>query len=728
MKLICVCTIACASWLSLSSAQLPDPLGGLGFGLASARSEIQPNSSKLTAALQASRSSYKQGESLYLAYTLDVEKPWHAYYRNPATVGLPLEFSIEAPSGFELKGPYWSIPHRMEGATGVSYGYSQALAIWQLTPKGDAPAEASFKVSSVAQLCNDEGCLPPETSSASLSLKLGDGSANAEWKSQESEVETLGESDVELQASKQGPHSIVLQFSAAAGDVKSAYFFSEDNFVAPQLAQELIADKDGVYQLVLPINDGSNPLYPAPKTPSANLRGLLVFDDSHVSVDIPLLAEPATVAVAGIPSGFWTVVASLFLGGFILNLMPCVFPVIGLKIMSFVEMAGGDRRKVLMHAGAFVLGVVVSFWILTLGIIIASKIDMLLQLPWSQWASAIWNDGGSSTRSWAVWMQNPWVVYILSLILLILGLSMYGIFEIGVSATGAGQNLQNKKGLSGSFFSGLLATVVATPCSGPFLGAALPVAMAMPSLWLMLAMTCMALGLALPYILIAAFPSLLRFLPRPGAWMESLKQGLSFLIFLAVAWLVGVYITFIPEQNNVQMLWMLIGMVLISSAFWVYGRWCPIFRSKLSRISGLIVMMALLVVGVVYSNPSTVLNVKQDWVTWTPTAMEEALDDGYPVYVDYTASWCATCLLNKEVAYSDDVYALMEDAGVILMRADKTAPNAAIDAELTLLGRSSVPVNVLYIPDEKPAITKELLTASYLKEFLLQHLKTYLVN
>lgn len=207
---------------------------------------------------------------------------------------------------------------------------------------------------------------------------------------------------------------------------------------------------------------------------------------------------------------------SLFLGGLILNLMPCVFPVIGLKVMSFVELGGGDRRKVIMHSLAFVLGILVSFWIISVLIAIVSNLSALAEQPWTQWLSTLWYDGGSTSRSWAEWMQNPWIVYVILLLLLVLGLSMFGLFEIGVGATGAGQKLQSKGGLTGSFFQGLFVTVVATPCSAPFLGTSLPAAMSMPAVWMVVALTFMALGLAFPYIVLGCFPRWCACCPSPA--------------------------------------------------------------------------------------------------------------------------------------------------------------------------------------------------------------------
>ncbi len=701
-------------------------MGQFDFGMGNTSEKL------VSPAVQASVSSYAEGSPFYIAFSADIPPPWHAYYRNPATVGMPMEATLTAPEGFTVEGPFWKVPTREENAAGVSYGYAKPLLVWRLTPAAGAPEGAEFSVSSSVQVCSEEGCMPPESATTHLSLAMGDAAAAPTWSSTLlQEVEVLGDTPTQLSAT-QTAAAVQLHFTSDT-PVESACFFSDDNSISPTAEQKLEA-VEGSYRLTLPRNDNADPMYPVANEelvgkPLPALNGLLSFGGKHCRVELPLSPPPAPPA-AEADSTLLALFGSLFLGGLILNLMPCVFPVIGLKIMSFVELGGGSRRKVFAHSLAFVLGVLLSFWVLSVLLIVASNLDALAQVPWQQWVDVLLADAGAGSRSWAEWMQNGWVVYLILLLLLVMGLSMYGVFEIGVGATGMGQQLQHKKGYAGSFFSGLFVTVVATPCSGPFLGAALPAAMALPGLLMVAALTFMALGLAFPYMVLGAFPSLVRLLPRPGAWMESLKQGLSFLLFAAAAWFLNIYLVFVPEGREMGIFIALVG---VCAAFWVYGRWCPIYRSRGSRISGLLVALALLAVSVWYSMPqaepppaeqaaATSYAPAPTWNAWSPELMEQALEDGHPVYVDFTAKWCATCQANKKVAYTQEVLALMAENDVVLMRADKTRPNAAIDEEMRELGRSSVPVNVLYQPDEEPTVTRELLTAPYLIEWLGEQL------
>ena len=798
--------------------------GGFGFGPAAQQQEFYTISAK------ASVTGYKAGEPFYVALNGKVADTYHAYWRNPGSVGEPITATLTAPGGFKVEGPYWEVPHRVEGSFSVAYSYEAPVAVWKVTPEANAPQQAEFTIESAAQTCNDMGCNPAETKTTTVTLSAGDGAANPAWAAEETKVETLGDTPATVTAT-QTAQEVTLSISGVE-NIGNAYFFSEDNCINPTVAQELKKTDTG-YTLTLPRNDNTDPMHPAKDKwlvgrELTSLKGILSFDGKHCTVnvnfeiaataaaapqgavkdnaDYPYYIFAALIFMLGITSaltfsklggekkpyilipfyagsayllseymgmtmaaapmglfialtcfiggfwaishwcgrgnsvksniigglcglllisslvytawpraeekvwkewspelmaqtmeqgkpvyvdftatwcatcqmnkkvaytedvlkkfadngvvlmkadktnpnpaidaemrrlgrtqvpvnvlyvpteatkntpesvryaittelfgpdylsefidktindvamdtpkedmGFWKVIAFLFIGGFILNFMPCVFPVIGLKVMSFVEMGGGSRAKVFFHSMAFVLGILLSF--LTLAIL------LLLFFP-------------AGERSWAVWMQNPWVVYGIVLLLLILGLSMFGLFEIGVGATGAGQSLQNKEGALGSFFQGIFITIVATPCSAPFLGSAMPLALALPDAQMVLAFCFMGLGLAFPYILLGTFPKLIAFLPRPGAWMETLKKALSFLLFGAAAWILSVYLS----MYSGTVLVLILGMILICYACWIYGKWCPMYMSTKTRIIGLIVALITLAGGALMTIPTT---------------------------------------------------------------------------------------------------------------------------
>lgn len=672
---------------------------------------------------EASAESYKAGTSFFIEAKVDIESPWHAYYENPGTVGMPMTVTLKTPEGFDVVSERCSPPVREESEIGVAYVFKKPVIVWQVKAGDQVPDEATFQISFSWQLCRDGQCLMPEEKNVSLTLKRGNGEVSEKGADIEAAVAELPLS--EKVTAKEDGNKITLSFRLPqdAPVPKDVYFFSSNNVIFPMAEQVVTNCGQGSYELTMEKNTGKDAMYPVEdeliKTPLKKLSGLLVADGRSVSIDATVeatssLSQQAEENETAESPAILYIFVMLFLGGMILNLMPCVFPVIGLKIMGFVRLGGGERRKVWEHSAAFAAGILISFWVLTGLLVYLSALTP------------------GVTHSWAEWMQNVWVVYILMLVMLVMAMSMCGVFEMGVSATGAGSNLQSKSGLVGSFFSGLLATVVATPCSAPFLGSVMVFAMQLPPVMLFAAMTCMALGLASPYLVLGIFPSLVRFLPKPGAWMESLKQGLGFLLFAAVAWLLSVYLSFIPEEHSFDISWILMSLVLFSAACWVYGRWCPIYRSRRTRFIGLCVAVAIAVLGVWGSQPASFVeddsaltaepSNELTWEPWSEEAVQEALNEGRPVYVDFTAKWCMTCLSNKKIAYTDDVKILLKEKDVLLLRADKTRPDPAIDAAMRKLNRSSIPVNVLYMPDKEPMITAELLTPSYLYGFLKERL------
>ncbi len=668
---------------------------------------------------EANVQAYEAGREFLVAVKGELPTGWHSYYRNPGSAGLGMQVQLTAPPDFAVQGPYWQAPQRIVSSAGVAYGYEAPVIVWQITPPADAPEQAELNFSVTVQMCNDLQCSPPTTEHARLLLQRGQSTPNPAWGDAEKSVEVLGDASVQRVNAAHGPGGYELSL-ADPGFAGDPTFISEDNTVHPALPQNT-RHEGGALRLQLPVNKGDDAMYPAPPIRPRVLRGQLVWPGGeHVTI-----AAPVQSNTRGLPADFLGIALGLFLGGILLNLMPCVFPVLGLKVMSFVRLSGGSHARVVAHSLAFVVGIVVSFVLLGAALVVVSNLSVLAHTPWQDWASELLSDAGGDDRNWATWMQNTWVVYGLTVLLLVLGLGMYGVFEIGVSATSAGQKVQQRTGVTGAFLQGLLVTLVATPCSAPFLGAAMPAAMALPGLWLVAALVAMGLGLGMPYIVLSLFPGLVGLLPRPGQWMESLKQGLSFLMIGASAWLLDVYLTMHGRESGLTVL---LGMVVICAACWVYGRWCTIARSTSTRIAGLLVALALSVGGVWCSMPHDASEDAADdataitWETWSPEAMKAALEEGDPVYVDFTAKWCATCLANKGLAYTEDVRRLLRERGVVLMRADKTRDAPAIDAEMRRLGRSAVPTNALYVPGREPAVTRELLSPGYLLEFLQQHL------
>ncbi len=407
-------------------------------------------------------------------------------------------------------------------------------------------------------------------------------------------------------------------------------------------------------------------------------------------------SKVAAVNAPKSPLPFAQLLLYAFIGGLILNLMPCVFPVLGIKVTSVVQQAGEDRRKVVLHGLMYTVGILLSFWVLG-GLAIALN------------------------KGWGSQLQSASFNFFLAAFFLIFALNMAGLFEIGTSAIGVGTGLQSKSGLGGSFFSGLLATVVATPCSAPFLGTALGATLALPPSHSMLIFTLIGLGLASPFLLLSIFPGLVSALPRPGAWMESFKQGMSFLLFGTVGFMLYVLTN---QIEGLPLLFVILSLVLIALGCWIYGRWALPHKSartqNIARLLTLLAIAAGLWFGIPPASAARSHSIETanpndpdalHWETWSPEKVAALRAAKQPVYIDFTASWCWTCQVNKRVYADTGLRALFKQHKVATLKADWSDESEIIRLALEALGKRAVPVNVLYIPGvEEPFILDELLT------------------
>lgn len=398
-----------------------------------------------------------------------------------------------------------------------------------------------------------------------------------------------------------------------------------------------------------------------------------------------------------------------FVGGLILNIMPCVFPVLGIKIMSVVNQSGEDRRQVVLHGLAYTIGVLVSFWALA---------SVLLALR-----------AAGVQVAWGFQLQSPIFVFLITVFLFAFGLNMAGLFEVGSSVVGVGSDLTRKSGLGGSFFSGLLATVVATPCAAPMLAPALAYALSLNAIPSLLFFTVIGLGLASPYLVLSLFPKLVGLLPRPGPWMESFKQAMSFLMFATAAFFLWTLSAMVDEYGLLRTLF---ALVIVSLACWIYGRWSVPFKPQATRIKA-IVLSLLLLIGALnlawpISNNRDELDLQGseqhdglDWQKWSPEKVQTLRDEKKPVYIDFTARWCFTCQTNKLTYLSKPLQEEFKRRGIVTLKADWTNNDPRITQALADLDKAAVPVNILYVPDRKePVMLPEILTVEVVKTALAE--------
>ncbi|MES2995200.1 MAG: thioredoxin family protein [Verrucomicrobiota bacterium] len=637
------------------------------------------------------------GATFTVALKLSHPENWHSYYRNSGGVELSPAIEWTLPPGFKAGPIQWPAPQVKDGFLGKSFIYpGSPVFLTEITAPRDLEAgPLVIKARATWQIC-DKACINEK---AAFEVPLLAATAT-EPNPEHAALFTAARAALPLQpdgltiAAKPEGTDIIFTIgpaSSVAGEPTD--FVPDQPFVQAASAGGSIQRMGDAWVVRLKTR-GKNDLDEAiPRGDS--FSGILLGNNPVVIPETmigPAARQPMPAA------GFARILGGMFLGGLLLNLMPCVFPVIGLKIMGFVQQAGTDRRKIVVHGVAFTAGVLVSFAVLA-GILFAVR------------ASAF--GGRGDTLNWGYQLQIPWVVLSLMLLMFVLALNMAGVFEIGAKATSVGGSLQTKHGTGGSFFSGMLATIVATPCSAPFLGAAIGAAIALPVVPFFTAFAAMAFGLATPYLVLSLFPKLVGFLPRPGAWMESFKQAMSFLLFATAGYLLWVYAGQIGLEN---LLGPVFGLTAVAVAAWIYGRWSLPHRKFSVRVAAVVTAVAFVAAGVWLCKPPEKSALV--WEPWSEQRAMEILAAGKPVYIDFTAQWCATCQVNKKRAYTPEVIALMKEKGVVALRADKTNPNPEIDGAIEKLGRTAIPVNVLQQPGKAPVILPELLSPEDVKEAL----------
>jgi thiol:disulfide interchange protein DsbD len=423
------------------------------------------------------------------------------------------------------------------------------------------------------------------------------------------------------------------------------------------------------------------------------------------------------------PAGALTLAVALVfsvIGGLILNLMPCVFPVIGLKVLGFARHAQSHRDESRRGALVFGAGVLVSFWVLG--------------------ASLLALRAAGEAAGWGFQLQSPSFVALMALLFVAIGMNFAGVFEVGVRLTQLGgleAGAQRDAGAAGTFGSGVLAVLVATPCTAPFMSSALGYTLGRPAAEVMLVFTGLALGMALPYLLLGFFPQALRWLPRPGRWMESFKQFLAFPMFATAAWLAWV----LGLQAGLNaVLALAIGAVLVALAAWLYGRFVQVQGATHRALAALLGVLAL-AGGIWLALPAgsdggqgganstgattgggggEARGADADWEPWSAEAVVKAVAAGRTVFVDFTAAWCVSCQANKALVLArDPVAAEMRARNVLHLRADWTNRDAAITAELAAHGRNGVPLYLVYRPGEAtPRVLPEILTSAIVLEAL----------
>ncbi len=634
---------------------------------------------------------------------------WHTYWEYPGDAGLPTSIAWTLPDGFVAGPIQWPLPYRVVEPGDIEvYAYKDKVLLLTaiIAPAELKDATVTLRAK-VDWLVCAEICIP---GSADLELSLPVGAqstaANSELFEQfRAILPAATPPPYELTWNRSGT-SLELNVSELKG-VKAV-----DLFPLPPKDEQVEHPKNG------PVRDGRATI--SLESPG-DFRGVLVVESDEgrkgwlVSSSEKSAAAGATSPQIATPGanqpGLWQALFFGFLGGLILNLMPCVLPVISLKIFGFIRQAGDHPERILRHGLAFIAGIFV--WFLGLGVVIVA-----LKLAGSE-------------VTWAFQFQNPWFNFIISCIVVVFALNLFGVFEIVLPgrATTALADASGQEGYAGSFFQGIFATLLATPCTAPFLGTALGFAFSQSWSVILAMFGSVALGMSAPYFFLSARPGWMKLLPKPGAWMERVKQFMGFPLLATLLWLLYI----LGNQRGLDaVIWTCAFLLCLALACWIYGAFCGPLSSQRTRVASLTVMILLVLFGArsflpgIFADSQAPETAKPSsggiaWEPFSEKALDGLLKARKAVFVDFTADWCISCKFNERTAI--DVPAVRQafaKDGIVAMKADWTNANPEITAALKKFGRVGVPFYVLYPrgrPDQ-PIILPELLTEKIVLEAL----------
>jgi thiol:disulfide interchange protein DsbD len=647
------------------------------------------------------------GEPFRIALRQRLAPGWHTYWSNPGDAGAPPDLALTLPEGAAATPLAFPTPERIPYGPLVNFGYhGEVLFPLTITPPATLRPGETFTVEATATWLVCEKICIPEEGAFSLSLPVAAAPVPA--------TATAGlMRQAEASLPRPSPFAVTVGFEGMRGglslaadafgpaSVREAFFFPADGGVLDSAAPQPMAVRDGALTLALARGHG-----PVPET----IEGVVAITDAagvrggYLVAAAPGQMPPLPLAPAVAAPGLtlWKAIGFALLGGLILNLMPCVFPILAMKAMALARMGGAARAEVRGHAAAYTGGVVLCFLALG-GVLVALK-------------------AAGVAAGWGFQFTAPAFVAALAWLMLAVGLNLSGVYAVS-GPVGFGQGAVARGGRAGAFFTGMLAVIVATPCTAPFMAAAIGAAFAMPAPATLAVFAALGLGMAAPYALLGVFPGLARHLPRPGAWMERLRKGLAFPMYGAAVWLVWV----LAQQGGADaVLWVLAGGVALGFGLWALGEAQRAGRGALlgrGAAAAAVALLALALPRLEAARPAEApsvasLTLLADAEPWSEARVAALRAGGRPVFVNMTAAWCITCKVNERIALDTEaVRQAFAARNVAVLVGDWTRGDAAITALLRAHQRDGVPLYLFYpAGGGAPALLPQILTEGIVLE------------
>jgi DsbC/DsbD-like thiol-disulfide interchange protein/cytochrome c biogenesis protein CcdA len=587
------------------------------------------------------------GSSMFIALRMDSDEHWHTYWVNPGDAGYSTHIDWDLPEGMQASSVIWPVPTRLELPPVMTYGYEGEVFLLSEIQIPESLDYGSYVIKSKVQwLACKIACVP---GIAEFSIPINVSKIPQKnfvfSKRFPKALEMLPQKNIIKKATFiDGIESfqVVLNSAGLGKNIKDVYFFPYDS----ELITHSSKQNPKILKNKVELSLKKSPLYK--KEFLASIEGLVLVESNDVSVakkyyEISIRNSALIKSVGGqVDVGIWVALFSAFIGGLILNLMPCVLPVLSLKIMSLIEHAHQKNTKLVYHGFLFASGVIVSFWSLAAVLMILKFFGKYV--------------------GWGFQFQSPIFIVFMATLFFALALNLFGVFEIGVAFTRLEGVLPEKKSYKSSFFNGILATIVATPCTAPFMGSALGYALVKPPMYSFLIFTFLGLGMAFPYLLLTIFPSFLKFLPKPGKWMITLKKFFGVLFLVTVLWLLWVLHV---QKGFGGVSYLLVSICFTGIGIWILGKWAGFNKSKKVNFYSKSLCLVFLISGLVISNlgilglpnrsleeSSTVSSEGILWKKFNQQEVDSAVKEGSNVFINFTASWCLSCNVNEKVAFN----------------------------------------------------------------------------